>query len=145
MSSNYNVILKGKTLPLSLLNDHQKVCLLSQVLYPIWHENIARAICSITCNFDIQHLHFVYKGIVNKLWKKIVVSLSLVIKNYALIGLWWESWIINDFILCYFCLFLAFEYSKQEFTFLIESLSRMRLDQRSKGSAQIFSQQIMNH
>ncbi|XP_068498287.1 nuclear/nucleolar GTPase 2-like [Phaseolus vulgaris] len=29
MSSNYNVILKEKKLPLSLLNDHQKVCLLS--------------------------------------------------------------------------------------------------------------------
>ena len=28
MSSNYNVILKEKKLPLSLLNDHQKVCLL---------------------------------------------------------------------------------------------------------------------
>ena len=26
MSSNYNVILKEKKLPLSLLNDHQKVC-----------------------------------------------------------------------------------------------------------------------
>ena len=31
MSSNYNVILKEKKLPLSLLNDHQKVCFVCPV------------------------------------------------------------------------------------------------------------------